>query len=67
MSAWEKLVAQVEKDHGTRGPMFDAVMAAEGNAPAGDDNAAYESLSLTVIFEARADVRAYFESIGYAY
>jgi hypothetical protein len=67
MNAWEKLVAQVEKDHGTRGSVWAAVMSAESNAPYGDHTAAYESLCYTTAFEESAEVRAYFESIGYTY
>jgi hypothetical protein len=65
MTAWTKLLAQAEKDHGTRGAVWGAVMAAEGNGTT--DAERYDSLCFTVIFEENADVRAYFESIGYAF
>jgi 2-methylisocitrate lyase-like PEP mutase family enzyme len=65
MTAWTKLVAQVQKDHGTRGIYWTAVMSAESNGSS--DAESYESLSYTSAFEENEAVRAYFESIGYTY
>jgi hypothetical protein len=67
MTAWTKLVAQVQKDHGTRGIFWDAVMSAESNSAYNDDMGAYDSLCYTSAFEENEAVRAYFESIGYTY